>query len=210
MIIIYRPNYCHNLSSSYLCKKKKKKKDMTHEQAYLGLLSLVTAITDYELQTPDDYTADDGQPTTAAEFADYLRALPTSLPQKKTSSPRHNPKMTYTEWLNCPDNKDYIHFVCKEARESVDPNYRLCVVDTDIKECYLTDDISVAMEYAAARSKTDIRMWYVCRIIRDCHGSYITILDGYCKDGHYTDGSHSLFLHYDYISQLCAGNVKKI
>ena len=187
---------------------------MIPEEAYQTLLEFATAFVDYELQTPEDYVADDGQPTTAAEVAECLKVLPKSLPQRKASSPRHKPlpksKMTYAEWLNNPDFKDYIYTVRKEARESINPNYRYCVINDDVDECYLTDDIGVAMEFAANKSKADTHSWRVCNIVKAGDGSYITTIEGHCMRGHYIDDDRRTFLHFDYISQRCEGMVKKI
>ena len=118
--------------------------------------------------------------------------------------------MTYAEWLNNPDFKDYIYTVRKEARESINPNYRYCVINDDVDECYLTDDIGAAMEFAANKSKADTHSWRVCNIVKAGDGSYITTIEGHCMRGHYIDDDRRAFLHFDYISQRCEGIVKKI
>ena len=183
---------------------------MTKEEAYDLLLSWVEQYVDYSLMVPEDYVDEDGNPSDAVVLKECLEALPKRWP--KQHKPKSKPKkMTYVEWLNNPDFKDYIYTVRKEARESINPNYRYCVFNDDIDECYLTDDISVAMEFAANKSKADTHSWRVCNIIKAHDGSYTTTVEGHCMNGHYLDdGGKRIFLHFDYISQRCEGSIKKI
>jgi hypothetical protein len=184
---------------------------MTKEEAYDILLYWVERFVDYNLQVPADYTDEDGNPSDAVTLKRCLETLPERWPkQQKTKSKPEPKKMTYIEWLNNPDFKDYIYTIRKEARESINPNYRYCVVNDDVDECYLTDDIGVAMEFAANKSKADTHSWGVCNIVKAGDGSYITTIEGHCMRGHYIDDDRRTFLHFDYISQRCEGGVKKI
>jgi hypothetical protein len=119
--------------------------------------------------------------------------------------------MSYSEWLNCPDFKDYIYTLTKDTRESIDPNFRYCVVDDNVDECYLTDDIGVAMEFAASKSKEGHHMWHICRIFEAKDGSYKTTIEGFCANGHYIEREDkSDYLHIDFIFQRCKGSIKKL
>ena len=185
---------------------------MTKQEAYRRMLEFVEAFVDYQLQTPEDYVADDGEPTTAAEMEECLKMLPKRLPQSKASAKapvKETPKMSYEEWLNNPDFKDYIFTIRKDARESINPNYRYCVTNDNVDECYLTDDVGVAMEFAANKSK-DGSNWTICKIAKAGDSSYRTYVEGYCMNGHYMDGDGRCSLHFDYIAQRCEDNIKKI
>lgn len=130
--------------------------------------------------------------------------------QKKPKIEVKSHKMSYEEWLKCPDFKDYIFTLKKDARESVNPHFRYCVVDENVNECYLTDDIGVAMEFAATKSKGG-KMWHICRIFEARDKSYKTTIEGFCANGHYIERKDSGdYLHIDFIFERCEDNIKKL
>lgn len=182
---------------------------MTKAEAYDILLYWLERYVDYNLQVPADYTDEDGNPSDAVTLKECLEVLPKHWPKQYKPKPKPK-KMTYREWLYNPDFKGYIYTIRKEARESINPNYRYCVVNDNVDECYLTDVIGIAMEFAANKSKTDTNSWRVCNIVKADDGSYITTIEGHCMGGHYIDDDRRTFLHFDYISQRCEGIVKKI
>lgn len=99
------------------------------------------------------------------------------------------------------DIKNHLYYIAKFARESVNPNYKFCVANCNLSECYLTDDIGMAMEFASKKSKGG-DSWRVLSI-RKCKDGYRTFIEGYCYDGHYyEEGGSRDFLHFDYIAQV--------
>ena len=104
-------------------------------------------------------------------------------------------------------DKDIEYSIKKDARESVNPNYRYCAVDHQIRQFYLTDDVSDAMQFAANKSMSD--MWYVLEIKQVKDGSYKTFIDCIYYDKHYQERTdYKDFLHFDYIAQ-CAERIYK-
>lgn len=150
----------------------------------------------------DPKVAEDGEPTDAAMLEECLPSLKAVI--ESEDIPTIEPQQVY-------DN-DYLYNAVKLARESVNPNYKYCVVYNDASECGLTDDIGVAMEHAAQVSKTRrLDNINVCRIVRsDNDGTYRTKIEGWCSDGHYYDKVHGDgdYLHFDFIAQRA--NVYKI
>lgn len=88
----------------------------------------------------------------------------------------------------------------RRGRESVNPNYKYCVVDSGITRCGLTDGIGDAMEEAARRSITEGPV-YVLSVRKSGDGSYRTHREGTCDGGHYEDTAPGVFLHYAYIAE---------
>ena len=104
-------------------------------------------------------------------------------------------------------DKDIEYSIKKAARESVNPNYRYCAADHQIRHFYLTDDISDAMQFAANKSMNG--MWYVLEIRQAKDGSYKTFIDCIYSDKHYYERTdYKDFLHFDYIAQ-CAERIYK-
>ena len=168
------------------------------------IYDFIQAFVDYHEFDPK--VADDGEPTDAAMLEECLPALQAVIESEDvpTIEPQISIKQVY--------DTDYLYNAVKHARESVNPNYKYCVVYSDASECGLTDDIGVAMEHAALVSK---RIRYdninVCRITKSVNdGTYRTKIEGWCSDGHYYDKVHSDgdYLHFDFIAQRA--NVYKI
>lgn len=164
------------------------------------IYDFIYAFVDYHEFDPK--VADDGEPTDAAVLEECLPSLKAVI--ESEDIPTIEPQQVY-------DN-DYLYNAVKLARESVNPNYKYCVVYHDASECGLTDDIGVAMEHAALVSKTrrgdNI---HVCRIVKSVNdGTYKTKIEGWCSDGHYYDKVHrdGDYLHFDFIAKRA--NVYKI
>lgn len=101
--------------------------------------------------------------------------------------------------------------ISKKSRESVCPNYRYCVVDSNINCCWLTDDYEKAMMKAKSESYS-VHKWYVCEIKKTFDDTYRTYIDGFFCDGRYYERiDHNEFLHYDYIARTIGyENIQKI
>lgn len=175
----------------------------------------------------DDEPIESGEKTDAQRFAEKLPVLKKFLETKDPFTIKKPPIIKLEEnkienpnvqeflecMFGCDDKtkqtiKNHLYAIAKYARESVNPNYRYCVIDGDISECYLTDDIGVAMEFAAKKSKAQ-HDWRVLSISKCKDGSWRTFVEGWCDDGHYYERKGEEFLHFDYISQR-ALVVKKI
>lgn len=180
---------------------------MTKTEAYDIVLYWLERYVDYNLQVPADYTDEDGNPSDAAMLKECLNVLPKQ--HKPKPKPKAEPKkMTYREWLDNPDYKDFIYTLKKTERESVNPHWRYCVCPDNMDECWATDDIGDAMEFAASKSRKRDRCWNVFRI-ELLHDGWRLMKEGYCADGHYIE-SRMNFLHFDYVEQRCGGVVNKI
>lgn len=105
--------------------------------------------------------------------------------------------------------KNVIYSIRKEAEESVDPNYKYCITDSSIECCYLTDDLSLAMEKAALMSKHN-KSYYILAIFEDNDHSFKTKIIGRCHEGHYYEDDHRTFLHFIFIYKRVEGKVKKL
>jgi len=193
---------------------------MKQTDAYREVLEFLNWFVEYHLQIPEDYVDEDGRPSTAAELQKCLKLLPKELPKRhRKSAATSKPvvkkeKMSYEDWLNNPDFKDYLYTVRKLERESVNPHWKYCVLDDDLTECWVTDDIGKAMEFAAARSKyleNSYSYIRVCRIVQNTNdGTWQLVIDHYYNNGKYTDNTSTCtFLHFDYIVQCC-GEIHKI
>ena len=99
----------------------------------------------------------------------------------------------------------------KTAAESVNPNYKFCVVDSSLRECYLTDDEADAMVCAIKKSRHS-GMWNVCRIFQAEDGTYKTRITGFADGGEYYEPSYrGSYLHFNYIAEACGNsNIHKI
>ena len=170
------------------------------------IYDFLQAYVDYHEGDPE--IADDGEPTDCVNLKKWLPSLHAVIKSKKVAKPKPIVKEKVVE-VEIPVMN---YAVVKQARESVNPNYKYCVVYHDASECGLTDDIGVAMEHAAMVSKTrrcdNIN---VCRIVKSVNdGTYKTKIEGWCSDGHYYDKVHGDgdYLHFDFIAQRA--NVYKI
>lgn len=156
----------------------------------------------------DPKVAEDGEPTDAAMLEECLPSLKAVIDSEDVPTMSIEPQVV----VNQVYENDNLYNAIKHARESVNPNYKYCVVYNDASECGLTDDIGVAMEHAAQVSKTRrLDNINVCRIVRsDNDGTYRTKIEGWCSDGHYYDKVHGDgdYLHFDFIAQRA--NVYKI
>ena len=103
---------------------------------------------------------------------------------------------------------DVVRLREKQARESVNPNYKYCVTDGDIYECWLTDDIGVAMQKAHTLAVCKQRIHHVLKIIKAKDGTYKTTIECcYYDDGRCIDRSDgTVFLHFDFIAQKVGDN----
>lgn len=176
-----------------------------HKSNLTEILNFLQAYVDYHEGDPE--LADDGQPTDCANLKKWLPSLQAVIESKKVTKPKPIVKEKVVE-VEIPVMS---YDVVKQARESVNPNYKYCVVYDDAGECGLTDDIGIAMEHAAAVSKVrHLDIVNVCRISKIHDGTYKTIIEGWCIDGHYYDNVHGdgNYLHFDYIAQRA--NVYKI
>jgi len=168
------------------------------EEAYDFLLAFV----EYHIDEPP-FDTEDGL-TDAQRLSEHLPVL------KRMLNPT-TPKLVqysdddYSEFENNQKYKNYIYSQVRHARESVNPNYKYCVSSSHLTDCYLTDDISVAMEFAAKKSR-DCGMWYVLKIGKIRDGSYKTFVQGICHDGHYQESDKHAYLHFDYIAQAVGEN----
>ena len=99
------------------------------------------------------------------------------------------------------------------ARESVNPNYKYCVCDGDIYECWLTDDIGAAMQKAHTLAVSKHRIHHVMKICKAKDGTYKTTIECcYYDDGSCIDRSDKqYFLHFDFIAKKVGDeNIHKI
>ena len=118
---------------------------------------------------------------------------------------------TYLEYdENDRELKNTVFTERKHAAECVDPNYRFCVVNSNLTECHLTDDEVSAMEFAIKKSR-HCGMWNVCKIRKsDSDGTFMTHIIGFTDNGEYFEEKRSrAFLHFNYIAEA-VGKVQKI
>jgi len=168
-----------------------------------GLNEVIDFLDRYiEWLDPVEFT-DDGEESDFSALSKALsdlRAIAGSKPVKKTEAKPSPDTVTMTRrQLN-----DLIYTERKNAAESVNPNYRYAVVDFDVTECYLTDDIGVAMTKAANMSNSG-KDYTVLRIFKARSGEYRTEIEGYCMDGHYEDCEKGRgdYLHFNFIASKC-------
>lgn len=184
--------------------------DEKHITNLSEIYNFLQAYVDYH--EGDPLIADDGEPTDCANLKQWLPSLQAVIKSKKVSKPKPIVKEKIVEVEIPVIDENDVYNAVKKARESVNPNYKYCVVYNDASECGLTDDVGVAMEHAAKVSKTrghdNIN---VCRIFKSvADGTYKTKIEGWCSNGHYYDHVHGDgdYLHFDFIAQRA--NVYKI
>lgn len=159
-----------------------------------GIYNFLQAYIDYHEGDPE--IAEDGRPTDCANLKEWLPSLQAVIESRRVSKPK-----PIIREIPVVDEND-IYTAVKKARESVNPNYKYCVVYNDAGKCGLTDDIGVAMEHAASVSKMrHLDIVNVCRISKnDNDGTYRTSIEGWCIDGHYNE-NYCDYLHFDFIAQ---------
>lgn len=165
----------------------------TQLTALTEILNFVEAYVDYHI---DDVNVIDGEPTDAQLLSQFLPQAK-SIFDTKGKDIAENNAIAYGD----VELKDIIYTERKHAAESVNPNYKYCVVSSNIDECYLTDSEVAAMEFAIKKSRIG-NMWNVCEIKKSkCDGTYRTYIVGYASDGDYYESSSREFLHYNYIAE---------
>ena len=110
------------------------------------------------------------------------------------------------------DTQGVIYLRERKARESVNPNYRFCVVDNNVSECWLTDDIGDAMQKAHTLAVTNRRVYYVLKIDKDDDETYKTWIEGwYDYDGDYMESRYNReYLHFNFIAERVGEDMYKI
>ena len=177
-------------------------KIITDEQ--LSVLREVISFLDAYVEYKIDVESVDGEPTDAEVLSKQVPILKGVFENKDVNEMKFEPRKDgmYTDDQTL---KNMMHAERKMAEESVNPNYRYCVVESNIDSCHLTDDEVAAMEFAMGKSRSG-GMYYVCEIRKVTDGTYKTFIIGTASDGDYTesDSWHSEFLHYNYLASACS------
>ena len=184
-------------------------------QAYSEALEFIEAFVDYYC---DDEPVEPGEETDAQRLAKILPTLKGLFGnQQKRLNRVIAEEREKARAESCQQNetelKDKIYMAVKEARESVNPNYKYCVCDGDIYECWLTDDIGAAMQKAHTLAVSKHRIHHVLKIYKAKDGTYKTTVECcYYDDGSCIDrGDIHAFLHFDFIAQKVGDeNIHKI
>lgn len=188
-------------------------KQITKKQldALYNAIYFLDAFVDYHI---DEEPIEKDEPTDAQMLAALLPTLKSvfknkPVPAKKPAEkekPAADRVKTYTQ----DEVDNLIYNAKKDAAESVNPNYKFCIVDSSIHECYVTDDEADAMVFAVKKSRVT-GMWNVCRIFKAKDGTYKTRIIAFADDGKYYESSSTMmtYLHFNYIAEVC-GEVKKI
>ena len=160
---------------------------------------------------------DDGNPimTDAEMLAEKLPVIRELFGRQPYTPPKVTAKKIYTADTESEAVKSYAESVAYRSAERVNPNYKYCVVDSEVGECWLTDDVGKAMEKAKTLSlcggKTcKSRDWYVLNICKVNDGTYKTFYECIYMDGEYHDKPRYDFLHYFYIARRCGEDIFKI
>lgn len=167
----------------------------------------VTAIAEVveELERRLEYWGDDMDPEAAGWHRTVLERLNGILER-----PDHTPEVPVGKVPDGDEIEDRLKMAERHGRESVDPNFRLCVWSTDRNdELWVTDDMEAAMGKAAWLSKAYGTFYTVYEIRKDDDGTYRTWSDTTWCDGRILRERHEEFLHYDYMASV-AGKVTKI
>ena len=152
---------------------------------------------------------DDG-PTDAEILSNILPVLK-SVFSNPEPAPIVEERVVEVPSISEKELKNKIDSEKRKAAESVNPNYRYCVVDSGLYECGLTDQETDAMEYAIKKSKGR-GLVYVCEIRKVKDGTYKTFIIGVADNGDYSEKPHNFhsdYLHFNYIAEAC-GELKKI
>lgn len=168
-----------------------------HIKKLHALYDFVEAFVDYHDGDPEVY---DGQPTDYAILKDCLPALKEVLNAKKFIEKKDAEPQQST--ISEDDLKNAIYNAEKRAAEAVNPNYKYCVVDADIKKCGLTDDFASALQEAKTRSTIETGHHIYVLEIRETYEGFMTFFECNYDRGEYYDSSdRGKFLHYDYIAK---------
>ena len=182
----------------------KKQLSVLHE-----VIEFLEAYVEYNI----DVKLADDEPTDAQILSKQLPTLKSIFDNKEVKeveeSKPEEPK-TILGYKEGSKVEDIIYTEKKKAEESVNPNYKYCVVESSLDSCYLTDDEVAAMEFAIKKSKNG-KLYYVCEIRKVTDGTYKTFILGNAADGDYAELNriYSEFLHYNYIASA-ASEVGKI
>lgn len=161
----------------------------------------VEAFVEYHYGDPETYE-EDGQ-TYECDWTRLNRCL-ADLDKVLNSKQyrERKPKEVKIFDTDCKEFKDWMYTAERRGRESVNPGWRYCVIDANLySDLGVTDDLGDAMVEAASLSRKG-QMYYVLRIEQVSDGTYKTVTEGTCEDGHfYERNSKEAWLHYDYIAQ---------
>lgn len=148
----------------------------------------------------DDEPIEKGIETDAQHFSKILPNIKKILDtQPKTIKENKAPKLNEDEIVL---HKNELYCKIKHAKESVNPNYKYCVVDAEINECYLTQDLSNAMKKAKSLSIIKDDFSYVLEIRKVNDGTYRTFkIFAYDNDYYKDYGYGEMFLHFNYIAE---------
>lgn len=179
--------------------------DELTKQTLHDIYEFLEAFVDYHIDEPS--VLDPGEMTDAQILSTKLPVLKKLLDETKNQE-TNNPEIEeFMESVFGADEKtmheirSHLNILEYRASERINPNYRYCVVDGPLHECYLTDDIGRAMELAASKSKVQ-GMWSVLRIEKVKDGSYKTFKECFYSGGEYFDSNdYWPFLHFYYIAR---------
>lgn len=148
----------------------------------------------------DDEPIEKGIETDAQHFSKILPNIKKILDaQPKIIKENKTPKLNEGEIVL---HKNELYCKLKHAKESVNPNYKYCVVDAYINECYLTQDLFSAMRKAKSLSIIKDCFCYVLEIRKVNDGTYRTFKIGAYKNDYHKDyGNGEMFLHFNYIAE---------
>ena len=167
--------------------------DELQKNTLQSVVEWLEAYIDYHKDEPS--LLPEGEPTDAQILANKLPVLKSLLKEEPK-----NPYITdEDQTLSGQDLKNALFSAAKFARESVNPNYKYCVVDSDLYEVYLTDDLERAMDAAHDKSRYDGGIWHVYQI-KQCRDGYRCLDECWYSHGEYFEGDMKTFLHYDYVA----------
>lgn len=148
----------------------------------------------------DDEPIEKGIETDAQHFSKILPNIKKILDsQPKIIKENKTPKLNEGEIII---HKNELYTKLKYAKESVNPNYKYCVVDAEINECYLTQDLFTAMKKAKSLSIIKDDFSYVLEIRKVNDGTYRTFkIFAYDNDYYKDYGYGEMFLHFNYIAE---------
>ena len=179
----------------------KKQLSVLHE-----VIEFLEAYVEYNI----DVKLADDEPTDAQILSKQLPTLKSIFDNKDVKESKPEEPKTILGYKEGSKVEDIIYTEKKKAEESVNPNYKYCVVESSLDSCYLTDDEVAAMEFAIKKSRNG-KLYYVCEIKKVTDGTYKTFILGNAADGDYAELNriYSEFLHYNYIASA-ASEVGKI
>lgn len=179
----------------------KKMKTIEINKEMLNALSEVYTFAERYVEIyKDDEPIEKGVETDAQHLYKILPNVKKILnAQPKTIKENKTPKL---DEGNIIIHKNELYCKIKHAKESVNPNYKYCVTDAGINECYLTQDLFTAMKKAKALSIINDEFSYVLEIRKVQDGTYRTFKIGAYDNDYYQDyGNGEMFLHFNYIAE---------